>query len=68
LDWCDLMFSFTLQTLNIMSTIEFNQMLLSNKDFLKPFAVTLTHDQDKALDLIQETMYRALVNTKLVLI
>ncbi len=45
-----------------MSSIEFNQMLLGNKDFLKPFAITLTHDQDKALDLIQETMYRALVN------
>ncbi len=45
-----------------MSTVEFNQMLLSNADFLKPFAVTLTHDQEVAKDLVQETMYRALAN------
>ena len=45
-----------------MSTVEFNQMLLSNTDFLKPFAVTLTKDQEVAKDLLQETMYRALAN------
>jgi RNA polymerase sigma factor (sigma-70 family) len=45
-----------------MSTIEFNQMLLSNADFLKPFAVTLTHDSEAAKDLFQETLYRALAN------
>jgi RNA polymerase sigma factor (sigma-70 family) len=45
-----------------MSSVEFDQLLLSNRDFLKPFAVTLTHDQDKADDLIQETFYRALLN------
>ena len=45
-----------------MSTVEFNQMLLSNAEFLKPFAVTLTHDSEAAKDLVQETMYRALAN------
>ncbi|MES2004528.1 MAG: RNA polymerase sigma factor [Bacteroidota bacterium] len=45
-----------------MSTVEFNQLLLSNADFLKPFAVTLTHDQEAARDLFQETLYRALAN------
>lgn len=45
-----------------MSTLEFNQMLLSNAEFLKPFAVTLTHDNEAAKDLFQETLYRALAN------
>ena len=45
-----------------MSTLEFNQLLLSNSDFLRPFALTLTHDSEAAKDLIQETMYRALYN------
>lgn len=45
-----------------MSTIEFNQLLVSNADFLKPFAVTLTRDSDAAKDLFQETLYRALSN------
>ncbi len=45
-----------------MSTLEFNQMLLNNTDFLKPFAITLTRDTEIAKDLLQETMYRALAN------
>ncbi len=45
-----------------MSTMEFNQLLLNNTEFLKPFAITLTRDQETAKDLIQETMYRALAN------
>jgi RNA polymerase sigma factor (sigma-70 family) len=45
-----------------MSTIEFNNLLTSNADFLKPFAITLTKDTEAANDLFQETMYRALVN------
>ncbi len=45
-----------------MSTIEFNQMLLSNAEFLKPFAVTLTRDNETAKDLFQETLFRALSN------
>lgn len=45
-----------------MSSNEFNTLLLSNADFLKPFAVTLTKDADSAKDLYQETMARALSN------
>jgi RNA polymerase sigma-70 factor (ECF subfamily) len=45
-----------------MAAIEFNQMLLSNTEFLRPFAITLTRDQEQAKDLIQETLYRALAN------
>jgi RNA polymerase sigma factor (sigma-70 family) len=45
-----------------MSTKDFNQLLLQNTEFLKPFAVTLTKDQESAKDLLQETMYRALAN------
>jgi RNA polymerase sigma factor (sigma-70 family) len=45
-----------------MSTIEFNQSLISNTEYLKPFAMTLTRDMEAAKDLIQETLYRALAN------
>ncbi|MEP6675083.1 MAG: RNA polymerase sigma factor [Ferruginibacter sp.] len=45
-----------------MSNIEFSQMLLNNTDYLKPFAITLTRDNETAKDLLQETMYRALAN------
>ena len=45
-----------------MSTLEFNQLLLSNTEFLKPFAITLTRDNEAAKDLLQENMYRALAN------
>ncbi len=45
-----------------MSTVEFNQLLLVNSDFLSPFAVTLTRDKESAKDLVQETMYKAIAN------
>ena len=45
-----------------MSAIEFDQMLLSNAEFLKPFASTLTRDTETAKDLLQETLYKALAN------
>ena len=45
-----------------MSRIEFNEMLLSNADFLKPFAINLTRDTETANDLYQETLYKALAN------
>lgn len=48
--------------LNKMSDIEFNEILLHNADYLKPFAFTLTRDNEKAKDLVQETMFRALAN------
>lgn len=45
-----------------MSSAVFNDMLLSNADFLKPFAINLTRDVDAANDLYQETLYKALAN------
>lgn len=45
-----------------MSDIEFNEILLHNADYLKPFAFILTRDNEKAKDLVQETMFRALAN------
>jgi RNA polymerase sigma factor (sigma-70 family) len=45
-----------------MTTVEFNQILLANADFLRPFAVTLTRDNETAKDLFQETLFRALAN------
>jgi len=41
---------------------EFNQLLVNNAEFLKPFAITLTRDSEIAKDLFQETLYRALAN------
>lgn len=45
-----------------MSTLEFKDMLVRNADFLKPFAINLTRDTDAAMDLYQETIYKALAN------
>lgn len=45
-----------------MSHPEFNQLLLTNADFLKPFAINLTRDSETANDLYQETLYKALAN------
>jgi len=45
-----------------MSAIEFNEIVVNNTEYLKPFAVTLTKDSETAKDLLQETMYRALAN------
>jgi RNA polymerase sigma-70 factor (ECF subfamily) len=45
-----------------MSTVEFDQLLLGNSEFLNPFAITLTRDHENAKDLVQETMYRAIAN------
>ena len=45
-----------------MSTLEFNDLLLTNADFLKPFAINLTRDSEAANDLYQETLYKALAN------
>ena len=45
-----------------MSNPEFNQLLVSQADFLKPFAINLTRDTEAANDLYQETLYKALAN------
>lgn len=45
-----------------MSGIEFNKLMILNADHLKPFAFSLTRDNESAKDLFQETMYRAIAN------
>ena len=45
-----------------MAVKEFNEVLLENADFLRPFAVNLTKDSEAANDLYQETLYKALAN------
>ena len=45
-----------------MSTLEFNQSLVNNTEYLKPFAISLTRDSELAKDLLQETIYRSLAN------
>ena len=45
-----------------MSVAEFNQSVINNSDYLKPFAITLTRDSETAKDLVQETMFRAFAN------
>jgi RNA polymerase sigma-70 factor (ECF subfamily) len=45
-----------------MSSPNFNEMLLTNAYFLKPFAINLTRDTEAANDLYQETLYKALAN------
>ena len=42
-----------------MSTQEFNTLVLTNADGLKPFAITLTKDHETAKDLCQETLCKA---------
>ena len=45
-----------------MKTFDFDELLISNADYLKPFAFTLTRDNESAKDLMQETLFRALAN------
>jgi RNA polymerase sigma-70 factor (ECF subfamily) len=45
-----------------MSTLEFDELLLSHAYSLKPFAIRLTKDNEVANDLFQETLYKALSN------
>lgn len=45
-----------------MGVAEFNGLLLNNAQALKPYAITLTRDQERAKDLFQETLARALTN------
>ena len=45
-------------------SIDFDSFLVTNAEFLKPFASTLTRDYDTAQDLYQETIYRALTNSE----
>ncbi len=45
-----------------MANTDFNDMLVDNADFLRPFAINLTKDAEAANDLYQETLYKALAN------
>ena len=45
-----------------MASLEFNNLLVNNAEFLKPFAINLTKDSETAKDLFQETLYKALAN------
>jgi RNA polymerase sigma factor (sigma-70 family) len=60
------MFRYLFVNLNrrIMMERDFKSLLLTNIDFLKPFAFTLTRDSEVAKDLYQETMFRALSNSE----
>jgi RNA polymerase sigma factor (sigma-70 family) len=43
-----------------MSTLEFNQQLIGLRQQLYYFALSLTKDRDNAMDLVQESMMRAI--------
>ncbi len=45
-----------------MTAADFNTMVVMHGDYLKPYAIALTHDHDDAKDLMQETMLKALLN------
>jgi RNA polymerase sigma factor (sigma-70 family) len=47
-----------------MANKDFNELLVDNADFLKPFAVNLTKNSESANDLYQETLYKALANSE----
>ncbi|MFL5740283.1 MAG: RNA polymerase sigma factor [Flavisolibacter sp.] len=42
-----------------MSIQEFNSLVLNHSEALRPFAISLTRDQEAARDLCQETLYKA---------
>lgn len=46
-----------------MQTIDFNQRLIEAENSLKYYALTLTANEDDALDLVQETYLKVLSNT-----
>lgn len=58
------LFNICVESLNktyfVMSTLEFNNMLVGHATFLKGFALNLTRNSDDADDLIQDTMVKAL--------
>lgn len=45
-----------------MTATDFNMLVAGHSEFLRPFAISLTHNQEDAKDLFQETMMRALIN------
>ena len=47
-----------------MSTLEFNEALISLEGHLQSFAMSFTRNKDDALDLTQETMLKAITYRK----
>lgn len=45
-----------------MTTADFNEVISTHSDFLRPYAISLTNNHEDAKDLFQETMMRALIN------
>lgn len=45
-----------------MTTLQFNEQVVDYSCSLKPFAYKLTRNSEDASDLIQETVYKALIN------
>lgn len=45
-----------------MNQQNFSQLIESNSTYLQPFAISLTHNNDDAKDLVQETLYKAILN------
>ena len=45
-----------------MTTLQFNEQVVDYSGSLKPFAYKLTRNSEDASDLIQETVYKALIN------
>jgi len=50
----------SLQTLNIMTAIEFNTMVLRQAPSLRSYALHFTRDADDANDLVQDTLLKAI--------
>ena len=48
-----------------MNTLEFNTQVTDISTTMKPFALNLTRNLEDAQDLLQETIYKAMVNQKL---
>lgn len=48
------------QNIEHMSTLEFNNLLVSHQEFLSGFAMGFTRDREDANDLVQETFVKAL--------
>jgi|SRR5690606_16861317 len=46
----------------IMTRKVFDELLVNHRNFLEPFALSLTRDTEDAKDLIQETLFRAIAN------
>jgi len=45
-----------------MSAAEFDHLVLQNSEVLRPFAISLTRDNEDARDLYQETLFKAFAN------